>query len=311
VNEFELIRHYFAGAGSGAGVVTGIGDDGAVVTPTPGLRQVLVADTLVEGVHFPAHFSPADIAYRAVAVNLSDIAAMGAVPRWMTLALSIPRADKDWLEKFAEGLHAAAAEFDVALVGGDTTRAPLTVVTVQINGEIEPGAALLRSGARIGDTVYVTGTLGDAAAGLQGLLHGSPVKELLWRFARPSARIAYGRSLLGIASAAIDVSDGLLGDLGKLLAASGKGAEIELDSLPLSGALVEHFDRPARIEFALKGGDDYELCFTASQALPDPGILEVTAIGKVTEANGVICRQDGRILALSDSGYVHFAGQEK
>ncbi|HNP37335.1 MAG TPA: thiamine-phosphate kinase [Woeseiaceae bacterium] len=306
MDEFELIRRYFDRANTRADVVVGIGDDGAVVVPTPAMQQVSVIDTMVEGVHFPQHFNPADVGYRAVAVNLSDIAAMGATPRWMTLALSMPVADAEWLALFAEGLHTAAAEFDVALIGGDTTRAPVTVVTVQVSGEVRHGTALLRSGAKAGDTIYVTGTLGDSAAGLQGLEAGRPVKELLSRYARPSARVNYGRSLIGHASAAIDISDGLYGDLSKLLAASGVGAELDLDALPISRSLAEHFDAADCRSFALTGGDDYELCFTAPGRLPDPGILTVTAIGKVTEARDIVCTENGRPVPFSDSGYAHF-----
>ncbi|HEX5787679.1 MAG TPA: thiamine-phosphate kinase [Woeseiaceae bacterium] len=305
IDEFELIRRYFTRAG-GAGVVVGVGDDGAVLAPAPGRHQVQVIDTLVEDVHFPKALDPADIGYRAVAVNLSDIAAMGAAPRWMTLALSLPAAGERWLEAFAGGLLAAAAEFDVALVGGDTTRAPIVVVTVHVTGDVAAGAALTRGGARPGDTIYVTGSLGDAAAGLDGLARGAPVRELLWRFARPAARVRYGQALVGHASAAIDVSDGLYGDLGKLLAASGAGAEIDLERLPLSDALVANYPPDAQRHFALAGGDDYELCFTAGGAIPDPGILAVTPIGTVTATPGIVCRARGIVVPYADAGYRHF-----
>lgn len=306
VDEFELIRRYFDRAGNVDGVVVGVGDDGAVLEPTAGKQQVQVIDTLVEGVHYPKSFNPTDIGYRAVAVNLSDIAAMGATPRWMTLSLSMPTASEAWLGAFAEGLYTAATEFGVALVGGDTTSAPQVVTTVHISGEIDAGAALLRSGAQPGDTIYVTGTVGDAAAGLYGLLNGEPVKRLLSRFARPSPRIAYGQALLGIATAAIDVSDGLHGDLRKLLSASGVGAEIDIAKLPLSDTMLEHFAPERRCSFALGGGDDYELCFTAAAALPDPGITPVTAIGTISDSTDLVCRLRGDIVPFDDSGYRHF-----
>lgn len=310
VDEFALIRRFFDRAkntaGNGQGVVTGIGDDGAVLSPTPGIDLISVIDTLVEGVHFPAGFSPADIGYRAVAVNLSDIAAMGARPRWMTLALSMQTASDEWLEAFSEGLFAAAAEYDVALVGGDTTHASQVVVTVQINAEIEQGKAILRSGAQVGDRIYVTGTLGDAAAGLYGLINGESSKILASRFARPSARVGYGRALVGIASAAIDLSDGLYGDLNKLLAASGVGAELDIAALPISAALQEQFTVERQRGFALGGGDDYELCFTARGELPDPGIMSVTAIGAITAEPGLVCRLDGDVVPYDDTGYRHF-----
>lgn len=306
MDEFELIRRYFDRAGQPDGVVIGVGDDGAVLEPTPGKHQVTVVDTLVEGVHYPRDMNPADVGYRAVAVNLSDIAAMGARPRWMTLALSLASANAPWLDAFAEGLYAAAVEHGVALVGGDTTSAPQVVTSVQITGEIEPGCALLRSGARPGDTIYVTGTVGDAAAGLHGLLAGRPVKELVARFTRPSARVSFGQALVGVATAAIDLSDGLHGDLAKLLTASGVGADLDLAALPLSDALVDNYATERATSFALGGGDDYELCFTASGEVPDPGIMPLTAIGTVTESRELVCRRDGEIVPFDDSGYRHF-----
>jgi thiamine-monophosphate kinase len=263
-------------------------------------------DTLVEDVHFPSGSNPADIGYRAVAVNLSDIAAMGATPRWMTLALSLQSANEEWLELFSEGMFAAAAEYDVALVGGDTTHANQIVATVQITGEVASGDAILRSGARAGDTVYVTGTVGDAAAGLYGLINGEAVRELANRFARPSARVSYGQSLVGVATAAIDVSDGLFADLGRLLTASGVGAEIDIGQLPISTALAENFAVERQRSFALGGGDDYELCFTATGEVPDPGVMPLTAIGAVTETPGLVCKLDGDIVPFDDSGYRHF-----
>lgn len=306
MDEFALIRRYFDRAILATGVRTGIGDDGAVLVPTPATELVTVIDTLVEGVHFPTGFNPSDIGYRVVAVNLSDIAAMGANPRWMTLALSLQTAAEEWLEAFSEGMFAAAAEHNVALVGGDTTHASQVVATVQMTGEVEEGAAILRSGAKVGDTVYVTGTVGDAAAGLHGLIKGEPVKQLVSRFARPSARVRYGQALVGIANAAIDLSDGLYGDLNKLLIASGVGAEIDIARLPISDALADSFALERQRSFALGGGDDYELCFTTSGELPDSGIMPVTAIGTVTEATGLVCKMDGDIVPFDDSGYRHF-----
>jgi len=310
MDEFEIISRFFLRADRadrGEGVVVGVGDDGAVLEPAPGRQQVTVVDTLVGGVHFPADLAPSDIGYRAVAVNLSDIAAMGARARWMTLALSLPDASEEWLSAFAEGLYAAMAEFDVALVGGDTTSAPVVVTTVQITGDVEPGGALLRKGARPGDDVWVTGTLGDAAAGLAGLKGGPMSRELVARFTRPSARVAYGRKLAGTASAAIDVSDGLVDDLGKLCAASGVGAEIDAGLVPMSAALVENVDAETARRYALTGGDDYELVFTSSDAPPDGGIMPVTRIGSVVEGDGVAVFADGERLSFDSGGYRHFA----
>ena len=287
------------------GVVTGIGDDGAVLEPTPGVQQVQVIDTLVEGVHFPVDSNAADIGYRVVAVNLSDIAAMGARPRWMTLALTMPPKSEKWLEDFANGLFAAATEFDVVLVGGDTTSGANVVATIQMSGEVDSGNAILRRGAQAGDTIYVSGTFGDAAAGLLLLRRGKRDDSLLQRFLRPHARIELGAQLAGCASAAIDVSDGLLGDLKKLLRSSGVGGEVHVERVPTSPRLRRYFDRSETIRLALTGGDDYELCFAASDDVVT-GIDDITAIGKVTAGSELICFRDGEIVEYDDSGYRHF-----
>jgi len=303
VDEFELIRRFFSRDAQAADV--GVGDDGAVITPTAGLQQVQVIDTLVEGVHFPANISAADIGYRAVAVNLSDVAAMGARPRWMTLALTLWDKDELWVEDFAAGLFAAADEHGVVLVGGDTTQGDSVVVSVNVSAEVEKDAALLRSGAKVGDSIFVTGTVGDAAAGLELLQQEAHDEFLVWRFLRPTARVATGRALVGKAHAAIDLSDGLVADLSKLLAASGLGAEINIEDVPLSTALLERFDRDSARQFALSGGDDYELCFTAP-ADAVAGIDGITAIGTVTANRGLVCRLEGEIVEVDDSGYRHF-----
>ena len=307
MNEFELIRRHFFAPDDAAGVVTGIGDDGAVVEPEPGRELIFVIDTLVEGVHFLADTDPEDIGYRAVAVNLSDIAAMGGRPRWMTLALTLRDASDDWVGQFSQGLRAAAAEHDVALIGGDTTRGGSVVVSVQITGDIESGTSILRSRASPGDTIFVTGSVGDAAGGLELLRDGRPDPYLSSRFLRPTARIEYGQSLVGIATAAIDVSDGLFADLQKLLAASGYGGEIDLNKIPVSAELRSCFDDAAVRRLALCGGDDYELCFTAHPGdLPNSGDLPITAIGRVTASNELITFDAGSVVDFSDTGYLHF-----
>ena len=305
MDEFAIIGRYFTRHAEAPGVAVGIGDDGAILEPTPGLQQVQVIDTLVEGVHFPSNMAAADVGYRAVAVNLSDVAAMGAIPRWMTLALTLWDKDEQWVEAFAEGLFDAASEHDVALVGGDTTQGDAVVTSVHITGEVEPGKALLRSGARIGDTVYVSGTLGDAAAGLSLLEERQYDDFLVRRFLRPTARVELGRRLSGLAHGAIDLSDGLVGDLRKLLDASGVGADIDIDKVPLSRALRERFG-DAAADFALTGGDDYELCFTAA-ADAVAGIDGITPIGRVVTGNDLVCRRGGEIVEIDDSGYRHFA----
>lgn len=306
VDEFALIRRYFARPGAADGVTTGIGDDGAVLQPDPGRELVVVIDTVVSGVHFPEGIDPFDIGYRAVAVNLSDIAAMGGRPRWMTLALTLPAADEDWLERFAEGLHAAAAEHALSLVGGDTTYGKTLVVSVQITGDVPSGRALLRSGARAGDQIYVTGYVGDAAAGLELLSGDTPDPYLAARFLRPSARVRYGQVLLDVATAAIDLSDGLFADLAKLLEASGVGGVIELEHLPISHALRAGFDLDTCQQFALAGGDDYELCFTSATPPPQADGLAVTRIGMVTGSGTLVCQLEGKIVPFEDRGYRHF-----
>jgi len=295
--------------------VLGIGDDAAIVSPAEPL--VVATDTLVAGTHFPVDLDPVCIGHRALAVNLSDMAAMGAVPRWFTLALTIDRVDPAWLSAFADGMFAYADSHGVALIGGDTTRGPLTI-TLQALGTVASGGALLRSGASIGDDVYVTGTLGDAAAGLailrRSLRAGDPAgRWLIDRFARPTARVAEGLALRGIATAAIDVSDGLIADLGHLCDASGCGAAIELERLPRSDALSASFTADETFEFALSGGDDYELCFTAP-----PGAAarleaamrscggRAARIGAIVAGRGVECRDGGGLVVGLRSGYTHF-----
>ena len=305
MDEFGIIRRYFTRDSRLQGVVVGVGDDGAVLAPTPGLQQVQVIDTLVEGVHFPSNMEAADVGYRAVAVNLSDIAAMGAVPRWMTLALTLWDKDEPWVESFADGLFAAASEHDVALVGGDTTQGDVVVATVHVTGEVAEDQVLLRSGAKIGDGVFVTGTVGDAMAGLKLIEAGRHDDHLVSRFLRPAPRIATGRELAGRAHSAIDISDGLAGDLRKLLDASGVGAEIDLGLLPVSEALREQFPDEA-LSLALTGGDDYELCFTApATAVSD--IEGITAIGEIVAGSDLVCRHDGRVVDVDERGYRHFA----
>ena len=305
MDEFGIIRRYFTRDASQPGVIVGVGDDGAVLEPTPGMLQVQVIDTLVEGTHFHSNMDAADIGYRVVAVNLSDIAAMGAKPRWMTLALTLWEKDERWVEEFASGLFAAAAEHDVALVGGDTTAGDALVASIHITGEVEPGKALLRSDARIGDTVYVTGTVGDAAAGLSLFETAEPNDALVQRFLRPAARIDAGRALGGRAHGAIDISDGLVGDLRKLLDASGVGAELDVDAVPLSDALRARFTPDEALGFAMTGGDDYELCFTARPEAV-AGIDGITAIGKIVEGHELVCRRGGDIVEFDDRGYRHF-----
>lgn len=307
MDEFELIRRYFSRPTDSAAVVAGVGDDGAVLRPSADRDLVTVIDTMVAGTHFPAGMNARDVGYRIVAVNLSDIAAMGAEPRWMTLALTLVEADADWLEEFAAGLYEAASEWGVMLVGGDTTKGDQLVISVQMSGDVAPGTALYRSGAQDGDTIYVSGTLGDAAAGLQQLSEGEGGSCLARRFARPSARVGVGRALAGIAHAAIDLSDGLVADLSKILEASHAGAELDLQRLPLSEELLRTVGREQALRHATGGGDDYELCFTLPESELPAGIsTEVTPIGRITREPGLVCRDGGSVVPLDHAGYRHF-----
>lgn len=316
MDEFEIIRRYFTRDSSRTDVRIGIGDDGAVLVPAAGRELVAVVDTLVYGVHYPETLGAADVGYRAAIVNLSDIAAMAARPRWMTLALTLARADPGWLGDFAQGLFEAGERYETALVGGDTTRGSETVVSVHIIGDVEPGKALTRAGAKPGESIYVTGSVGDAAAGLSILQSGLPqsddVEYLVRRFTRPEARIETGEAIAPFASAAIDLSDGLYSDLSKLLTASGVAGSLEVSGLPLSPSLVQLMDEDDALGFALGGGDDYELCFTASDA--DIRIREVaertgvaiTRIGRVAKGSGLSCVRNGEAYDYEDPGYRHF-----
>jgi thiamine-monophosphate kinase len=297
----------------------GIGDDAALLVVPPGQELAVAIDTLVEGVHFPPGTAPADIGWKALAVNLSDLAAMGAAPAWALLALTLPQADAERVDGLAEGFARLAQEHGVALVGGDTTRGPFSL-SVAVHGFVPPGQALTRAGACVGDAVFVTGTLGDAAGGLrlvQGERPFDPTEEahrtLRARLDRPVPRVRAGLALRGLAHACIDVSDGLLADLGHVCAASGVGVEIDADALPLSPALRNTFGEGLARELASSGGDDYELCFTVAPArtaamraaLAEAG-CRATRIGRVVEGSGVSVAGIGS--APHRHGWDHFPG---
>lgn len=315
LGEFDIIARYFTRRSRRAEVLLGIGDDAAVLDVRADRKLVVAMDTLVEGVHFPEGTDASDIGYRALAVNLSDIAAMGAEPAWMTLSLSMPQADESWLAGFAAGLFELADRYDVALVGGDTVRGPC-VITVQLAGWIETDQWLTRSGARPGDLLFVSGIPGEAAAGLaavQRRISGEPAAHLIQRFLRPEPRVALGRELRTVASAAMDVSDGLLTDLQKLCAASGCGAQLDVDALPASTAMRQSFDADTCLQYALAGGDDYEILFAISPERvheltrrPDPR-PNVTRIGVMTAGSGVQCIRNGQPFVMQRAGYDHFA----
>mgnify|MGYP005810327841 CR=1 FL=1 len=318
MDEFSLIDEFFrATAFRREDVTLGIGDDAALLRVPPGAELVAALDTLVAGRHFPPDFPPGAIGYRAAAVNLSDFAAMGAEPRWALLGLTLPAADRAWLTPFAGGLAAALGAARVALVGGDTTRGPLTV-TVQLLGTVPAGTALRRDRARPGDAVLVSGAPGEAAGGLACWPRrgeaSDAMQTLLGRFLRPTPRLALGRMLAALATSCIDVSDGLLADLGHIAAASGCGAVVEWAALPVSAALVAVMGEARARELAAAGGDDYELCFTcpaarvaaleeAAAALGVP----VTRIGVMRAGEGVVIRDpDGHERTPAATGYRHF-----
>ncbi|HEX9772524.1 MAG TPA: thiamine-phosphate kinase [Steroidobacteraceae bacterium] len=315
LGEFELIARYFTRPGRRGDVLLGVGDDAAVLDVPAGQALVVATDTLVEGRHFLADAPPQSVGHQALAVNLSDLAAMGAQPAWALLALSVPDADEAWIDGFSRGFHALADAFGVELVGGDTVRGP-RVVTIQALGFVPPGQALKRSGARRGDVLYVSGTVGDAAAGLELARRcdaGAMDATLLRRYRYAEPRVALGIALRGVASAAIDVSDGLLGDLGKLCRASGVSAEVQLERLPLSRALLEGFGATAAERMALSGGDDYELLFTLpASAAPAiearlAGYGRITRIGVIGAGRGIRCFRSGLEVEQEVAGHDHFA----
>ncbi|MCX2975670.1 thiamine-phosphate kinase [Halieaceae bacterium IMCC8485] len=303
-SEFDLIYRYFSSLGAGPAVDLSVGDDCAILRLEPNERLATSVDTMVEGVHFPEDMFPEDIGFRAVSVAASDLAAMGARPIGMTVALTLPEADEFWINTFSQGIAQAVSEYRLPLVGGDTTRGPLTI-SVQVMGALPADKALLREGAQVGDLVYVSGTLGDAAgalAFLNGEWHPEPdaAEFLLQRFHRPRARVELGRELLGKATSAIDISDGLLADAGHIAAASGVSIDIECGRVPLSSALNSHPDSESKLKWALSGGDDYELCLTLPEEVPTPE--GCTRIGRVTKGQGVKVDQDIDFTA----GYQHF-----
>ena len=317
ISEFELIKQYFdrdyvAGR---RGIVKGIGDDTAIVAAPNGHEIAISIDTLVQGVHFPENITPADLAYRALAVNLSDLAASGATPWWFTLALTLPESDKAWLQAFSEGLFELAANARIDLIGGDTTKGPLAI-TIQVAGIVPTGKALMRSGAEVGDKIYCTGTLGDGCGGLQcwqQQLSGDHADYLMSRFIRPQPRLIESSLLLGLANSCIDVSDGLLADLAHIIAASNVGADIDINQVPVSGPLFKQFGELS-LEYALAGGDDYELCFTVAPHKADmvesafaKQQLRLTHVGHITEGSELRCiSPDGSLYTLPKSGYQHF-----
>ncbi len=316
MSEFDLIRRYFTRATPSA--LLGVGDDAALLQVSDGYVLAVSSDMLVSGTHFFADADPFMLGHKTLAVNLSDMAAMGANPRWATLAIALPDANEAWLEKFSAGFFALADRHRVELVGGDTTRGPLNLC-VTIFGEVPAQQALRRSGAKIGDEVWVSGTLGDAAlalAHLQGRIQLNAVEYAACAPAlhQPQPRVALGLALRGVANCAIDISDGLLADLGHMLSASCVGARLDFSALPISPVLRAHLQQPPGMQCALSGGDDYELCFTAPAArhaeLLDIAArlnLPLTFIGEIVAGSGCIVHDAaGDPLNIEILGYDHF-----
>lgn len=310
-DEFSLIRRHFAGwSVSDPDVVLGVGDDAAVLAPPTGFQLAVTADTLVAGRHFPLDTGADDIGWKSLAVNLSDLAAMGAEPRWFTLALTLPEADSSWLQAFASGLRSLADLHRVSLVGGDTTRGRLSISITAI-GLVPPGMALRRDGARPGDAICVTGSLGDAALALRDLGQ-CPDPTLMRRLARPEPRCAEGLLMRGLVHAAIDLSDGLAGDLDHVLQASAVGGIVQVEKLPASPALRERFPEARdRLSLQVAGGDDYELCVCVPMErvaqLQARLRVPLTVVGRITAEPGLrFVDGAGATIAVPQQGYRHF-----
>ncbi|HSC66570.1 MAG TPA: thiamine-phosphate kinase [Cellvibrio sp.] len=320
-SEFQLIRQFFQREQAeqpAEGVLLGIGDDCALLQIPVGAQLAVSVDTLVADVHFPADADPELIAERALRTNLSDLAAMGAEPLWFTLALTLPEADEDWLRRFSRGLFACAREYGIALVGGDTTSGPLTI-TIQVMGATQAHQVLRRDGANVGDFILVTNTLGDGAAALASIqqkctFSAEHAEYLLQRFYRPIPRLSESALIREYATSALDISDGLVADLQHICDASDLGAVIDVENLPLSAAIRSLGDSTQAYQWALSGGDDYELCFTVPPEkmaevamLTAQGKLQATVIGEMIPGSKVICEYEGKPFTLATTGYQHFA----
>ncbi|PKB87623.1 thiamine-phosphate kinase [Ewingella americana] len=319
--EFDLIARYFNRYRTARrDVQLGIGDDCALLTVAEKQLLAVSTDTLVEGIHFLKTIDPADLGYKALAVNLSDLASMGADPAWVSLALTLPEVNTEWLEAFSDSLFEQLNYYGMQLIGGDTTRGPLSM-TLTIQGLIPVDRALTRGGASVGDWIFVTGSLGDSAAGLALLLEQLTVDNaehrdtLLQRHLRPTPRILQGQALRGLATSAIDISDGLISDLKHVLTASGCGARIDLDALPLSEALLGSVDSDQALKWALTGGEDYELCFTVPEinrgaldvALSHLGV-DFTCVGQMAPlSEGITFLRSGEPVELDWQGFDHFS----
>jgi thiamine-monophosphate kinase len=295
MNEFELIEKYFNWTGSSPDVIViGVGDDCALITIDSNSQLATSVDTLIEGVHFPKNTSAADIAHKALAVNLSDLAAMGATPEYFTLALTLPEFDESWLKEFSNALKTLANQYNITLVGGDTTKGQLSI-SINVTGVVEKNKALLRSSAQVGDVIFVSNTIGDAALALWKIQQNiKPSEQLLSQFNRPDPQVQLGCALVGIANACIDISDGLEQDLTHILKRSNVGARINLSDIPLGIEMQTHIEKSQDWCLALAGGDDYELCFSVApenlsklKKIEEDLDIKLSAIGLITQDEGI------------------------
>ncbi|WP_456070239.1 thiamine-phosphate kinase [Haemophilus paraphrohaemolyticus] len=320
MGEFDLIKRYFSRKSLQNEVILSVGDDCAITSIPSGYQLAITTDTLVEGSHFLPSISPADLAYKSVAVNLSDLAAMGATPTWMSLALTLPEIKEAWLAEFSQSLFAILDRYGVSLIGGDTTKGPLSI-TLTAQGFLPENQGLFRHQAKVGDWIFVSGFLGDSAAGLDLLLQNRKIENesdryFIQRHLHPTPRVELGLALRAFSCCALDISDGLLADLEHILERSQVGAEIYLENLPLSHHLCTQYEQTQAEKFALTGGEDYELCFTVSeekrkemeQVLRSQGI-KVTCIGQILPAtSGLNLLKNGKKIALpTHIGFDHFS----
>lgn len=322
MSEFDLINQFFKNTKvKRDDVLLGIGDDCAMLSPPLGKTLAVSTDTLISGVHFPLTTSPEDIAYKSLAVNLSDLAAMGAEPAWVSLAISLPDSNSSWLDSFMQGFNELAEHFNVALIGGDTTHGALSI-TVNVTGFIDAQRALKRSNAKVGDAIYVTGNIGDASIGLDIVLNNAHTQKqfteqyrnhCIDRLNRPQAQVVAGQLLTKFSVAAIDVSDGLKADLNHICKASKVGAVLHIENLPTSEALLAFYNNKPDWKSILSAGDDYELCFTCPkhqgaemQDLMESHNIKVTCIGEIVSGADVKCMLDNNGLNFEQTGYNHF-----
>lgn len=324
-SEFQIIHHYFKkNKNKSSNIIKGIGDDAAVLDVSDQSKLVVSMDTLISGVHFPANTNPYDIACKSLAVNLSDLAAMGATPSWFTLALTLPAVNSEWLNEFSRGLFELAEVHKIDLVGGDTTQAPVNgslSITIQIAGYVADNEVMYRSGAQINDDIYVSGYIGDAGAGL--MILNDPVESdnyntkdrdyLLSRLNRPTPRVSVGEFIRKFSTACIDISDGLLADLNHITDSSQCGAIVNVDLLPISIELKNSKSEEEYFQLALGSGDDYELCFsvpekfkTNIQNISTRLTIPITKIGKIIEKGGIKCQFKNKPYIVKNSGYEHF-----